>query len=342
MSTLAIISFYASLVFGLGFGIIAILQIGRVGKTQFVSWLIKMPRSKASSKDNLELLLSSVGVPTSITDVAASVANLGGLKSFFDFFSYFRQNLGSTFSYYASIFGRTLAKLWFFLGIPAFILSIVLRLEGHEYWPKWLNTVGIKTTPQFAITIFSIYIVAYISGRIIGSPQRAFNKARLLYEDVVAREGYWFDNISSRKSFSDRKKSIKLLGKANTIYEKILQKIRNNSGLNSLSGQQLMVLHYQRALLYCTLHQFDDAQKEIRDSIRLKEILKSVSFWDNNENAIFDSQLLFLEGEITLMKGRKNDAKEKFKKSLMIDESLSDVEGVSKNKERLEYISNTA
>ena len=334
MNTIAAISFYLSLVFGFGFGLIGFFQIGRVGAIQFFHWLSGVPPSIASGADNAKLALGSAGIPTSFTDILASMSGLSGLKSFTDIYSYFSRNLRETVSYFSSIFGRALSKLWIFIGIPAFILSVVTSRTGHEYWPTWLNEVGIQSQLQFIIAIVSSYIAAYVIGRLIGSPQRDFNKARILYEGVVAREGYWFDHRNAPKHYAQYESS---LSHARDMYDRLASSLKRAN--DEMSRQRFMILHYQRALLLSTLGDYKEAELAIEQSRKYKLMLNDSRIWEPQEESVFESQLLFLEGELVYVRGNKEKARKKFYASMKIDSSLQDQEGVTKNEERLQIIS---
>lgn len=334
MNTLAAISFYLSLVFGFGFGLIGFFQIGRVGAIQFFHWLSGFPPSNASGADNAKLALGSAGIPTSLTDILASMSGLSGLKSFGNIYSYFSRNLREILSYFSSIFGRALSKLWIYIGIPAFILSVVTSRTGHEYWPKWLNEVGIQSQLQFIIAIVSSYFAAYLIGRLIGSPQRDFNKARILYESVVAREGYWFDHRNSPKHYAQYEAA---LSRARDMYDRLASVLKNAN--DEMSRQRFMILHYQRALLLSTLGDYKEAEIAIEQSRKYKLILNDARVWEPQEKSVFESQLLFLEGELAYVRGYREKAINKFHGSMEIDSSLQDQEGVIKNEERLQIIS---
>ena len=64
-------------------------------------------------------------------------------------FWYWAAGLGSArsmlklFAYWSTILGPTVGKLWFFIGVPAFVLDMVLTLLGYQYYPSWLNQIGL-------------------------------------------------------------------------------------------------------------------------------------------------------------------------------------------------------
>lgn len=334
MKTIAVISFYLSLVFGFGFGVTALFQIGRIGITQFAHWVSGIPPSSASNLDNLKFTIGSTGIPTSLSDILASMIGLGGLKSFIDTYSYIVNNLKETVSYIASIFGRVQSKIWVLIGIPAFVIDLVLNRAGYEHWPTWFINVGIQNKSQFIIVIAFSYVAAYVFGRIIGSPQSSFNKARTLYESVIAREGYWFDNRNVPNHYANHKHS---LIKAEQIFDKLLQ--GHESANSDIDYQRLMTLYYQQALLLSTLMEFDKAGVAIEQCRKYKKMLSGPGIWEPQEESVFESQLLFLEGELAYIRGDKEKAEYKFNKSRKIDVSLHDRDGIAKNKERLNLIS---
>ena len=103
-----------------------------------------------------------------------------------------------------------------------------------------------------------------------------------------------------------------------------------------MAEQNQMILHYQLALLYCTLGRHKYAKEAINRARQVKRDLPSSFQWEPHEEDTFESQLLFLEGEIAVIEGRVGDARRCFTESQRIDRSLGDRDGVSKNQERLD------
>jgi hypothetical protein len=333
METISMISFYLSLIFGFGFGLIGFFQIGRVGAVQIFYWFSQMPPSTASNSENIRLMADRLGIPLSFNDIITDIIGLGGIKSFFSILSYFSKNLGNTISYFASIFGRIMAKTWVLIGVPAFILSIVASKNGNEYLPPWINEIGIKSQLQFCIYIVVSYIIAYFIGRIIGSPQRAFNNARISYEKVVTLKGYWFDNRQFKSHYEEYQI---LLKKVNATFIQIASEIMDR--IDNVSCQQRMTLYYQLALLNATRGKYRDAEESIIQCRKYKTLIVGASIWDRNEERVFESQLLFLEGEIAIVLDDLGKSIMKFNNSIEIDLSLHDLEGVKKSQERLQII----
>jgi hypothetical protein len=247
---------------------------------------------------------------------------------------YYRQNLAESAPYLASIFGRSLAKMWVIVGIPAFILSVVMTRYGYEYWPAWINEIGIQSQLQFIVVILSFYITAYTIGRLIGSPQRTFNKARMIYERVVTSEGYWFDNRNTPQCYARYQDS---LNGAKQIYHRLSRVLGKTD--DDMTRQRMMTLHYQQALLLSTLRIYDEADRAIKKCRNYKSVLAGSRIWEPHEESVFESQLLFLEAELAFVRGNKQRARDNFNKSKEIDRSLNDHEGVTKNDERLKLIS---
>ena len=330
---MSIISFYASLVFGFGFGLIVFYRIGRVGLVQFFYWLSGSPPLNIDSNADKELLLDAIGIPSSTTGLLASIFGLGNVNSFITLYSYFLKNIGHRLFYFSTLFGKIFSRLWIILGVPSIILAIIVSRTEDDYFPKWLNDIGITTQMQFFMIILLLYFFAYFIGRLLGSPQRKFNKARIEYERIVASAGYWFDYHNSEKHFYKFKSSLE---KINASYSEILSSLNLNH--LEMNTQQLMILHYQRALLLATLNDYQGALKALKLSQRLKESLGNSDVWDYNEQLVFESQLLFLQGELVFLVGDKWESRNLFRKSLEIDKSLNDREGISKNMERLEEL----
>lgn len=246
------------------------------------------------------------------------------------------RSMPELFAYGSTILGPSIGKLWFFIGVPAFLLDIVLTHFGYEYYPSWLNQIGLVSTGRRIAVILSRYVFAYILGRLSESRQSSFNRARLLYERVVANKGYWFDHKDNRGYYDDPD-ARPVLEQAEALYKKVLSELEQGRGSQFMASQNLMILHYQRALLYCTLGQFPTAKNAIAKARELKAKIPS-SQWEPNEEQTFESQLLFLEGEIAIAEGRKADAQNYFAKSMEIDKSLKDTTGIEKNQERMSLL----
>jgi hypothetical protein len=269
-----------------------------------------------------------------LDDLLALMSGLGGLKTFLDIFSYFSRNLRETVSYLASVFGRILARIWVLIGIPAFILSIVTSSAGDEYWPVWFNKIGIQSQIQFLMAIATSYAAAYVIGRMVGSPQRAFNKARIIYERVVVEKGYWFDNRNVPQHYIQRKDSLE---KAKQIYYRLSSSFESANDV--MSFQRIMTLHYQQALLLSTLMDYSKAELALKQCRTYKSKLAGSEIWEPQEELVFESQLLFLEGELAYVKGDKEGARDSFSRSREIDITLQDQDGITKNEERLQLVS---
>ncbi|HID33634.1 MAG TPA: hypothetical protein EYP25_03530 [Anaerolineae bacterium] len=288
MSGLSIITFYAGLIFGFGFGLIAVYRIGRIGWTQFWYW----------------------------------AAGVGASRS-----------LGHMFAYWSTIFGPLLGQIWIFIGIPAFVLDLILTLMGYEYYPFWLDEIGLVSTGRRVAVLLGGYVFAYVLGRLNESRQSEFNRARILYERVVTRKGYWFDHRDD-PGYYDGPDAQPALKQAEMIYRKILNDLEQWQGPKFMAKQNLIILHYQRALLYCSLGEFSTAKDAVTRARELKAKIPP-SDWERDEERTLESQLLFLEGEIAFVEGRRDDARKCFQASREIDKSLGDSTGVQKNDERL-------
>ena len=267
MDTISTLSFYLSLIFGFGFGLIAVFTIGRLGTTQFFHWLAG--------------------------------------TSFF-------QDSGSKIAYISTLFGRRLGKLWLIIGIPSFILSFILSSKGYSSYPDWVSKLEIVSKFSFVHIIIGGYVLMYIVGRLISSPNRKFNKARISYERIAVSKGYWFDNWG-KKNYLDAK-SKKTLENVENVFQSILDILLKRNG-EYMSIQRKMTLYYQQALLFCTLGKLDKGLEAINNSQKSMDDLDISEYrWEPYEKDTLKSQLYFLEGEILFLKGEKNKAKELFDK----------------------------
>jgi hypothetical protein len=127
------------------------------------------------------------------------------------------------------------------------------------------------------------------------------------------------------------------LDKAKHIYDRLFSSLEKQTN-DDLSFQRIMTLHYQRALLLATLGEYIKAEHTLIQARKYKSKLAGSRIWEPNEELIFESQLLFLEGELAYIKGDNENAREKFNKSRDIDISLHDKDGIAKNEERLQLI----
>jgi tetratricopeptide (TPR) repeat protein len=226
------------------------------------------------------------------------------------------------------------------IGLPLFALDLILSRAGYRYSPQWLLGTGLTTLAQQSAAILGAYVIAYVAGRSVGSPQRLFNRARLEYESVIARTGYWFDHRSSLSSYITPDVKV-ALERVDALYNRILQDITQQRGREPMSNHNLIVLHYQRALLYCTLGRYADARSALDQAKQVRRSLQSSSRPQNRQEQTFESQLLFLEGEIAVVEGRSDDARTLFQQSQQIDRSLGDTQGIRKNQERLHVVEKT-
>jgi len=122
---------------------------------------------------------------------------------------------------------------------------------------------------------------------------------------------------------------------AHSSGDRILEDLTQEKGPKFMAEQNQMILHYQRALLYCTLGQYTGAKEAINRARQAKRALPPSFQWEPHEDEALESQLLFLDGEIALVEGRRDRARECFTRSQQIDRSVGDRDGVSKNQERL-------
>jgi hypothetical protein len=172
------------------------------------------------------------------------------------------------------------------------------------------------------------YIGSYVAGRCFGSPVRAFNQARRIYEGVVAEKGYWFDSWNKPNPYLQFELQLREA-------EEILTRIENKSAKRpgEVLTEDRSALHYQTALLMCALRSYDRAGRAIRDS--RSQNLASASH-SSREMQTHESLLLYLEGELAYVSGNQSLSIQKFSESKEIDERLGDTAGIAKNLERLQ------
>lgn len=165
---------------------------------------------------------------------------------------------------------------------------------GYDYWPRWLIEIGVRTEWQGCIIVLVIYTLAYGCGRLVGSPQRAFNRLRHRYEAIVRKAVYWFDNRFSSYHYGSYSS---VLANMKTGYERFLETLSADTR-SLLSLQRIMVVYYQHALLMCTMRRYHDVLKDVSTSSQIRNVLKAKNFLQENESLVIESQLSFLEGEI--------------------------------------------
>ena len=179
MTILSILAFYLSILFGFVPGLIMLFHIGRLGWDQIVHWLVGFPSHRTPDSDNAGAVATVLDIPTSGGDVVATIFGAGPAKSFMDITSYLLRNFGNQFYYVGTLFGRGFARAFVLICVPSFVFSVIVdRALGYEYWPAWLAAVGIRSgLPSTALVVTS-YVIAYLMGRLVGSHQRTYNKAR--------------------------------------------------------------------------------------------------------------------------------------------------------------------
>lgn len=321
------ILFYLSLIFGYGLGLFAFFSIGRLGGHQILYWLSGMPQQKNPSGGEAQTMCSLIGIPTSGDDLIAISTNLTPVKTAYDLAKYIYGNFGAPFAYLGSILGRNFGRLWFFFGIPIFVLDVII---APDYLPQWVTSSGFGKW-SFAGVLSIGYFASYSVGFLFEAPQRKFNRARLIYEGEVAKHGYWFDCYLS-SSFSHDKKSLK---KSYDIFQKIEKILKITPIQNPLLIQRKMVLSYQLALLLSGMKEFDAALNFLREAVEYREKTKKSNILEAGEYETTKSQMSFLEGELLYVNGDLKQARIKFLDALEIDERMQDEAGVTVIKKRL-------
>jgi hypothetical protein len=240
--------------------------------------------------------------------------------------------LGHFLGYLSSLLGGKVGFIWIWVGLPCVLLSVALHLAGYHYWPEWLERVGIHDGTRALAALLALGVAAYVAGTAHGSRQQGYNGARLCYEEVVRRKGYWFDRRGLPGHYAE---DTPTLERCLATFEQLLAESRERGSNQEIERQQMMALHYQMALIYCTLGRLDAASAALEQSRRFQKSLAGTNIWDPGEEDTFESQLLFLEGEIAFAEGRTEDARGRFEASLRIDERVGDADGVAKNRRRL-------
>jgi tetratricopeptide (TPR) repeat protein len=330
---LALVTFYLALVFGYGSSLFFFFAVGRLGIAQLMYWLQGAPPpDECKQQDQVDALFAAIGIPTSVYDFSVSLTSVAWLQTFFTVLKPFYSTSRRSYIYIATLFGRFLGRAWILVGIPAIVLNLVLDAAGHDYLPLFLRLVGLPSELlAFAMGV-SGFVLAYMVGRLVSSPQRHFNEAREMYEEIVGIRGYWFDQRSEPDCYDDDRRALEGILRS---YDKLLLKIRTVGRRDDLTIQRLMVLHYQKALALCTVSRYEDAGRAIQLSKRFNNLLNNSDIWEPGERSACESQYFFLEGEICLMLGQKREARDLFQRSLEIDISTCDSAGIAKNQERM-------
>jgi hypothetical protein len=169
-----------------------------------------------------------------------------------------------------------------------------------------------------------------------GDPAQAvFETAKTLYERVVSEAGYCFDHRDAPQHYLPYRDRLQ---QSLAFFNQLATDIRGGASDDPLTRQHLMTVHYQRALVLCTLGRLDGTRRALEQARKFKGALQGTAMWEPTEEPTFESQLLFLEGEIALAEGRPADARPRFEKSLKIDRLLGDRQGIAKNEERLRLL----
>lgn len=339
MMLLSAMLFYATIIFSYSFGIIVTFNLGRYGMSQLLLWLLAIPQPDYGASDTTSVLGEVFDFPTSLEDVLASFLPLGWVKTIGTFISEVRNVYGRTLAHISGVFGRRLGRLWFMVGIPVFVAYAVLAAKGYHYLPAWFQPSLIPTT-TINLVVFAVYASAYALGRIVSSPQRAFNRARLGYESIVRRNGYWFDNLNEQGvAYGSRAK--KQLRKSLETFETLKEALEGKDQRDELAEQQLCVLNYQMALAYCTLFEIDAAQKALARATVHLAALKEEELWGVEWLLDERGKHLFLEAEMLFVGGNFVRSATLFERSLEISRDLDDQYGEQKCVERLATVEHT-
>lgn len=331
---LAMITFYLAVLFGYGLILLFFFATGRLGIVQIMYWLRAAPLPDGrGQKDQIDALFSTMGIPTSAYGAVISLTPLAWVNEFITILKPFYSVFGRLYAYVSlQLCGRYLGTAYLLVGIPAIILKFVLDKAGHDYLPEFLRLIGVPTESQAIVMSIGGLALAYLAGRLISSPQRRFNQSRKRYEVIVIKDGYWFDHRSDSHYYADHRQELEhtLL-----VYDSFIAEFRTTKRRDDITIQRLMVLYYQRALALCTVGRYVDAGQAIQRTKQCKDLLQNSVFWEPGELSTFESQCLFLEGEICFVLGQQRQAKTLFQKSLEIDKSNHDYFGMRINKERL-------
>ena len=280
------------------------------------------------------MICSILGIPTSSDDLVAVVAGASPIKSAYDLAKHIYGNFGGPLAYLGTMLGRTLGRLWLLVGIPVFVLDVIL---AADYLPPWIVAIGLTEWSLSGLLLLG-YVLSYVIGALVPAPQKRFNQARLIYERQVIHHGYWFDCFRERSFDYNRRK----LERARSIFREIEKALAVTPVNTALLQQRQMVLAYQSALLLASQQSYGEALKAVRRAHAWREKLKDSSIWKPGEYDTTRSQMLFLEGELLYVEGDTDSARERFKEALTIDTRVNDRQGIEVIKRRLSVLNETA
>lgn len=165
--------------------------------------------------------------------------------------------------------------------------------------------------------------------RINGAPSvdERFTDAKQRYEAVIRQKGSWYDNWHNPDVYGDEATQESLLIARvllTGIEDDLRQMPDTDAWLLHLAG-----VHWQGGLIDLLNLDFDRASTE---NSAMREIIPRVpkQLWGRHQQAQYESNAAFLDGEIALGRRDKGLAVAHFTKSLAIDLSIGDAAGAAR------------
>ncbi len=329
MHVLAVLTFYGLLVSSTVGGLVFFFRVGRFGTDQ-VGHLIDSTLAAApevTSEDLKGAAGVATGLPTSIPDFLLWLTPIGwlmGVRSCIILF-----NRSPSYALSVALIGGFIGKLWYTVSIPLFALEIGLGTHAR-YWPQWF-TANHVTNGRALLYVTILWLGAYVLGRSFGSSARTYNSALASYKRTCRPLGDWFDNRGDATHYQQCTKSLlRVLAK----FDKVLAELGEHPA-TELGQQRVMMVQYQRAVLLATLARYDQALEALQESRRLKALIEGSPHLSPDEDQRMESSLLFVEGELLAVEGKREPARLLFERSKSIDIARGDSDGVQLNDDRL-------
>ena len=327
MHVLAVLTFYGLLVCSTVGGFVFFFKVGRFGTDQVGHLIQATPVPNFTNEDG-KRVVGAIGLPTSIPDFLLSLTPIGWLMGLRSCIVLLARN--PSYAFARDLIGGFIGKLWYTVSIPLLALAIVLRNDGVKYWPQWLTANHVTNLRALLYTTV-LWLGAYIIGKLFGSPVRTYNSALASYKSICGPLGDWFDNRGDATHYQQCTKSLlRVLAK----FDKVLAELGEHPA-TELGQQRVMMVQYQRAVLLATLARYDQALEALQESRRLKALIEGSPHLSRDKEQKMESSLLFVEGELLAVEGKRERARLLFERSKSIDIARDDSDGVQLNDDRL-------